>query len=150
MQALEVEYDASFFDSDPFEPMPGGTMSLWPFTIGRFTELPYTLAQDFTLLDVLGEPGPRLWLEKTAYLRRYGGMALLNAHPDYLGEGRHRRAYADFLEAARRDGPCWNALPRDAARWWRRRSQAESVGSLPGARIGHVRLDAGGEARVAP
>src|SRR5207247_9781434 len=36
MQSLDVEYDASFFDSDPFEPMPGGTMSLWPFTIGRF------------------------------------------------------------------------------------------------------------------
>src|SRR5262249_29170257 len=64
MQALDVEYAASFFDSDPFEPLPGGTMSLWPFTIGRFLELPYTLAQDFTLVDVLGERSPRLWLEK--------------------------------------------------------------------------------------
>jgi hypothetical protein len=150
MQALEVEYDASFFDSDPFEPMPGGTMSIWPFTIGRFTELPYTLAQDFTLLDVLGERGPRLWLEKTAYLRRYCGMALLNAHPDYLRETRHRHVYADFLAATSSDGCCWNALPREAARWWRRRAEAESTASLPGARTSCVRRDTTGEARVVP
>ena len=150
MQALEVEYDASFFDSDPFEPMPGGTMSLWPFIIGRFIELPYTLAQDFTLLEVLGEPGPQLWLEKIAYLRRYCGMALLNAHPDYLRESRHRRAYADFLEAAVRDGCGWHALPREVARWWRRRAEAESVATLPGARAGRVYRDAAGEAGVVP
>ena len=40
MQELDVEYDASFFDTDPFEPIPGGTMSLWPFVLGRFVELP--------------------------------------------------------------------------------------------------------------
>ncbi|MHA1380883.1 MAG: hypothetical protein ACTSRG_21160, partial [Candidatus Helarchaeota archaeon] len=43
MQSLEIEYDLSFFDTDPFEPIPGGTMSLWPFRIGHFVELPYTL-----------------------------------------------------------------------------------------------------------
>lgn len=149
MQALDVEYDTSFFDSDPFEPMPGGTMSLWPFTIGRFTELPYTLAQDSTLLDVLGERGPRLWLEKIAYLRRYGGMALLNAHPDYLRESRHWRVYTAFLDAALADGGRWNALPRDVARWWRRRADADSGSPPPGAHAGCVRLDAAGEARVA-
>ena len=31
MQALEIEYDLSFFDTDPCEPIPGGTMSIWPF-----------------------------------------------------------------------------------------------------------------------
>ncbi|MDI7276999.1 MAG: hypothetical protein QME94_13555, partial [Anaerolineae bacterium] len=45
MQALEIEYDSSFFDTDPFEPVAGGTMSIWPFLMGRFVELPYTLAQ---------------------------------------------------------------------------------------------------------
>jgi hypothetical protein len=28
LQALAVEYDLSFFDTDPYEPMPGGTMSI--------------------------------------------------------------------------------------------------------------------------
>jgi hypothetical protein len=48
MQSLDIEYDLSFFDTDPYEPLPGGTMSLWPFQLGRFLELPYTLVQDFT------------------------------------------------------------------------------------------------------
>ena len=150
MQSLEVEYDASFFDSDPFEPMPGGTMSLWPFTIGRFLELPYTLAQDFTLVDVLEERQPRLWLEKSAYLRRFCGMALLNAHPDYLRERCHQRMYAAFLEQLSCDPTCWNAPPRDVARWWRRRAAAESVGDLPNARTGLVRKDSAGETEVVP
>ena len=30
MQALEIKYDLSFFDTDPFEPIPGGVMSIWP------------------------------------------------------------------------------------------------------------------------
>lgn len=150
MQSLEVEYDASFFDSDPFEPMPGGTMSLWPFTIGRFLELPYTLAQDFTLIEVLGEQQPRLWLEKTAYLRRFCGMALLNAHPDYLREDRHRRMYTTFLEELSGHHDCWNAVPRDVARWWRERAAAESVEALPGARTGLVLRDGAGETEVVP
>ncbi len=60
MQALEVEYDLSFFDTDPYEPIPGGGMSIWLYWIGRFIELPYTLAQDSTLAIVLGEETPRL------------------------------------------------------------------------------------------
>ena len=150
MQALDVEYDASFFDSDPFEPVPGGTMSIWPFTIGRFLELPYTLAQDHTLVDVLGEQRPRLWLEKASYLRRFCGMALLNAHPDYLKEGRYWRVYTAFLEELSGDLCCWNALPREAARWWRRRAEADSAASLPGARAGRVRRHAAGETEVVP
>jgi len=150
MQSLEVEYDASFFDSDPFEPVPGGTMSVWPFTIGRFLELPYTLAQDFTLIDVLGERQPRLWLEKIAYVRRVCGMALLNSHPDYLRERCHRGVYLAFLEELREDGSCWNALPRDVARWWRRRSVADSVTALPGARTGRVLKEHLGETEVLP
>ena len=75
MQALEIEYDLSFFDADPYEPMPGGTMSIWPFILGRFVELPYTLIQDHTLTAVLGETTPRLWLEKVDFIERYRGWS---------------------------------------------------------------------------
>ena len=125
-------------------------MSLWPFTIGRFVELPYTLAQDFTLIDVLGEREPRLWLEKVAYIRRYCGMALVNSHPDYLREPGHRRVYTAFLEQLQDDGCRWSALPRDVARWWRRRAAADSLDSLPGARVGRVVRDEAGETEVLP
>ena len=84
MQSLDIEYDLSFFDTDPYEPIPGGTISIWPFQMGRFVELPYTLAQDHTLMVTLGESTPRLWLEKVVFIEKYCGMALVNAHPDYL------------------------------------------------------------------
>jgi hypothetical protein len=133
MQALEIEYDSSFFDTDPFEPMPGGTMCLWPFFCGRFVELPYTLAQDHTLMVVLGERTPRLWLDKVAFIARHGGMAMLNVHPDYLRDPGHWDVYEAFLcqmaemaemadSGDRLRPPYWHALPREVARWWRARA----------------------------
>jgi hypothetical protein len=133
MQMLEIEYDSSFFDTDPYEVMPGGTMSIWPFFCGRFVELPYTLAQDHTLMIVLGERTPRLWVDKLDFLIKWGGMALLNAHPDYLQTAQHRGVYEEFLQEVRirirraRDAAappnCWHALPREVARWWRARAE---------------------------
>jgi peptidoglycan/xylan/chitin deacetylase (PgdA/CDA1 family) len=131
MQALEIEYDLSFFDTDPHEPIAGGTMSLWPFQIGRFTELPYTLTQDYTLTAGLGETTPRLWLDKVDFIERHGGMALVNTHPDYLADRTTRRVYIDFLKAMRERSGYWNAIPAEVARWWRARAEAPSVASLP-------------------
>jgi hypothetical protein len=150
MQSLEIEYDLSFFDTDPFEPMPGGTMSIWPFTLGRFTELPYTLAQDFTLTEVVKESSPRLWLEKMDFLARFFGMALVNTHPDYLQDASRLRIYRDFLEEVRRRTDCWHALPRDVARWWRGRAMSHRMVSLPRAVEGIVHKEKGGSVTITP
>jgi peptidoglycan/xylan/chitin deacetylase (PgdA/CDA1 family) len=122
MQALDIEYDLSFFDTDPYEPMAGGTMSIWPFFIGRFVELPYTLMQDHTYLEVLQQRSPQLWLEKVEFLQAHYGMVLLNSHPDYLLKPGHLPVYESFLAAMQKYQQCWHALPRDVARWWRRRA----------------------------
>jgi len=122
MQILEVEYDLSFFDTDPYEPIPGGTMSIWPFILGRFVELPYTLVQDCTLTAILGETTPRLWLEKVNFIERYRGMALVNTHPDYLLDPITWQVYADFLQMMRSREGYWHALPREVAAWWRARA----------------------------
>lgn len=122
MQALDIEYDLSFFDTDPFEPIAGGTMSIWPFFLGHFVELPYTLVQDYTLNSILGEATPRLWLEKVDFIEKYHGMALINSHPDYLQDGTNLEIYSDFLTAIKHRHGFWHALPRDAARWWQKRS----------------------------
>ena len=150
LQALEVEYDTSFFDTDPYEPLPGGTMSIWPFALGRFIELPYTLAQDSTLVDVMGERSPRLWLEKAAYIERWGGMALLNTHPDYLRLAGRWEVYAALLDELRARGSYWSPLPREAARWWRRRSDAGAASALEGGREGLLRRGQLGEVEVVP
>ncbi len=144
MQALEIEYDSSFFDTDPFEPIPGGTMSIWPFMMGRFVELPYTLVQDHTLLVTLGETTPKLWLEKVEFIRRYSGMALSLTHPDYLRDPSRLAVYERFLRAMRDRDDYWHALPREVARWWRARAEAESLNALPGGTMGEIRLVDGG------
>jgi len=127
MQALDVEWDRSFFDTDPYEPMVGGVMTIWPFFTGKFVELPYTMIQDYTLTSVLNETTPRLWMDKLAFIEQHGGMALLNTHPDYLLEDRVWDVFAEFLTTIQgRDG-YWHALPREVAAWWQARAQPEAT-----------------------
>ena len=126
MQLLDIEYDLSFFDTDPYEPIPGGVMSIWPFTIGRFIELPYTLPQDFTLYEIMGETSPRIWLEKIKFMETYHGMALVDVHPDYSGAGHVKEIYRTFLGAMKERTGYWHALPRETVSWWKKRSGCEN------------------------
>ncbi|NLD72717.1 MAG: hypothetical protein GX649_08370 [Chloroflexi bacterium] len=145
MQALRIEYDSSFFDTDPYQPVSGGTMCLWPFFLGHFVELPYTLSQDCVLVRLRRETTPETWLRKVDMLSRYGGMALVNSHPDYLCSPACRRVYEEFLrEMAERVG-CWHALPRDVARWWKQRASGQgndaTWGTLAIGHDGEILLD---------
>jgi peptidoglycan/xylan/chitin deacetylase (PgdA/CDA1 family) len=132
MQALDIEYDASCFDTDPYQAMPGGIGSVWPFIAGRFVELPYTLPQDHTLFIALGERDCRIWKAKFDHVTRLGGMALLITHPDYLDPGPRLDAYRGLLEHAREAEGVWQALPRQVAAWWRERDQSKLEASACG------------------
>lgn len=127
MQTLDIAYDRSSFDTDPYEPLAGGVMTIHPFQAGRYIELPYTLPQDYTLTTILGERTPRLWLEKAAYLKANHGMALLVTHPDYLKQAYVMQIYSEFLQTMRDDGTYWHALPREVACWWRDRTGEAST-----------------------
>jgi glycosyltransferase involved in cell wall biosynthesis len=102
---LEVAYDASTFDTDPFEPQPDCAGTIFPFwvprgsdssgsdfssparpgrTRGGYVELPYTLPQDSTLFLLLGERHVETWLKKLDWVASRGGMVLVNVHPDYI------------------------------------------------------------------
>jgi glycosyltransferase involved in cell wall biosynthesis len=132
IRALDIEYDSSTFDTDPFEPQPDGIVSIFPMWIAGgktghgYVELPYTLPQDFTLFCLLGERSIDIWKRKLDWIASRGGMALLDAHPDYmsLGPGVPGREeypiglYREFLEYVRNAyaGRYWHALPRDVAR----------------------------------
>lgn len=121
LQQLNIEYDRSFFDKDNYEPMPGGVMSIWPYHLGKFIELPYTLPQDFTLTQIIGAQTPDIWIKKLKFIQKYHGMALLNSHPDYLKYKNTKEVYISFLEHVSKMDGYWHALPRDVARWWRSR-----------------------------
>lgn len=125
MQALAIDYDLSFFDTDPYEPMAGGSMSIWPYFIGRFVELPYTLMQDHRYLEVLAQRSPDLWLQKVDFIEEHYGMVLLNSHPDYLLKPGGMAVYEALLAALAQRRDCWRALPREAAGWWRRRAATD-------------------------
>ena len=141
MQSLEIEYDLSFFDTDPFEPIPGGTMSIWPFFIGHFVELPYTLAQDHTLTSLLGENSPRIWLDKVDFIEKNHGMALVISHPDYLRSKPTWDVYYEFLTEMKKRTGYWHALPGEVARWWKARIVSSPEIGLPGAHFSKVLLD---------
>ena len=125
-------------------------MSIWPFTLGRFIELPYTMVQDLMLLEVMGERSPRLWLEKVEYVERWCGMALLITHPDYLRRPGYRDVYAALLEELRARGHAWHALPCEAARWWRQRAAAGTADGLERGGLGLLRCGEEGEVEVLP
>jgi hypothetical protein len=121
MPGLGFEYDSSYPDTDPYEPIAGGCCTWLPFFNGAMVELPVTLAQDHTLFEIL-RIGDIVWHEKAALLRRRGGMALIDTHPDYMLEYAPLRAYERLLGAFGRDPGAWTALPAEVSAWWRRRA----------------------------
>ena len=128
LQLLDLPYDLSFFDTDPFEPMPGGVMTIWPFTIGHLLELPYTLVQDYTLFELLKQEDFKYWAKKVAYLMEHFGMILLDSHPDYLQSPHHLKVYQQFLESmCLLKDKLWHALPSEVGSWWRDRLTADRV-----------------------
>ena len=129
---LDVLYDASTFDTDPFEPQSDAAGTIFPFLIrganaNTIVELPYTLVQDSTLFVILRERTNHIWKKKLSWIADHGGMALLNVHPDYVSSGDPGRyeypleLYRDFLEHVRsvHAGAYWHALPRDVASFFR-------------------------------
>jgi hypothetical protein len=78
---LNIEYDASTFDTDPFEPQPEGVTTIFPFWIrgngdqNGYVELPYTLSQDFTLFILMGEKSREIWKRKLDCPQRWNGAA---------------------------------------------------------------------------
>jgi hypothetical protein len=124
MPLLGFDYDASYPDSDPFEPQAGGCCTWLPFFNGELVELPLTMPQDHTLFVILGHRDESAWREKAAFLAERGGMAVLDTHPDYLLDERILTAYDRFLAGAAADASAWKALPRDVSAWWRRRAES--------------------------
>lgn len=140
LKALEIAYDASTFDTDPFEPQPDGVGTIFPFKVDRedgssYVELPYTLAQDFTLFLLMQEKSIDIWKRKLDWIAEHGGMALVNTHPDYMhfGTGEPGREaypvalYTQLLKHinTRYEGRYWHVLPKEMAAFWMLR-QAEA------------------------
>jgi hypothetical protein len=138
LHELEIEYECSTFDTDPFEPQPNGAHTIFPYWIPRpataaapgrregYVELPYTLPQDSTMFLLLREPDAEIWRRKTEWIVRRGGMVLMNVHPDYIdltGAGKpttyplaHYEGFLRWLSDTYQN-EVWRALPREVSRF---------------------------------
>lgn len=141
---LDICYDSSTFDTDPFEPQPDAVKSIFPLWIDGhdprrgFVEMPYTLPQDFTLFVLMRE-SIDIWIKKLRWIAEKGGMALVITHPDYMNFGEHEirtdeypmQFYERFLKhvATEYKGQYWHALPRDAARYVKQHMAAQALKS---------------------
>jgi glycosyltransferase involved in cell wall biosynthesis len=141
---LDLQYDASTFDTDPFEPQPDGGHTIFPFWVPRpnggsingqrstsdsssqgYVELPYTLPQDSTLFVVLRETTPEIWMRKLDWIAQHGGMVLVDVHPDYMSFNGSRQTRSEYPVALYREfltyvktryaGQYWHALPKEVA-----------------------------------
>jgi peptidoglycan/xylan/chitin deacetylase (PgdA/CDA1 family) len=135
---LEIEYDASTFDTDPFEPQPDGVATIFPIWCQDgaehkgYVELPYTLPQDYLLFILMKEKTIDIWKEKLDWIAKNNGMALLITHPDYINPERGRcglqeyplQLYEDFLHYLKRtyEGQYWNPLPKEISRFWKEKT----------------------------
>lgn len=133
---LDIEYDSSTFDTDPFEPQPEGMKTIFPFWIMNkakthgYVEFPYTMPQDHCLFVILKEKDITIWKKKLDWIADNGGMAFLNTHPDYMKFGAGgcsleeypSSLYNNFLEYVRTKypGQYWHVLPQEAARFWKK------------------------------
>ena len=131
---LDVEYDASTFDTDPFEPQPDGVGTIFPIYIFNnisnhgYVELPYTLPQDFLLFILLKEKSIDIWKKKIDWIASNGGMALLITHPDYMNFGENDLKYDEYAASLYEDmlqylkekysNQYWHVLPKDMAHFW--------------------------------
>lgn len=131
---LNIEYDASTFDTDPFEPQSDGVGIIFPFWVsgknGRtgYVELPYTLAQDFTLFILMKEKDISIWKQKVDWLAKNSGLALFNTHPDYMNfeeqdlksEEYPSTHYAEILRyiKSKYEEQYWHVLPKEISEFW--------------------------------
>jgi hypothetical protein len=142
---LDIDYDISTYDCDPFEPQSCGLGRIFPFwvqspTTGRgFVELPYTLAQDFTLFILMQEQSNAIWRQKLDWIAGNGGMALIKTHPDYMffrdqdkqADRYPTQFYTDFLDyvRSRYGNDVWVTTPAEVASYWSGLRMAKSDSS---------------------
>jgi len=145
LHELNVLYDASTFDTDPFEPQPDGSGSIFPFFVKSpagskrkgYVELSYTLPQDSTLFLLLREKTPEIWKRKLDWIAEHGGLALVNIHPDYIDFPNHRYSPSSYPQEILQEffeycqtqygDVLWNPLAKDLALWYRSQHDSPAV-----------------------
>lgn len=127
---IDAEYDSSCPTSELFGAQPGGCCTAFPFIHGNVVELPISLQEDHTLLEILNlTPNQMLetWLQAIRKIKKIHGLALMIVHPDYMLTPERLKAYDKFLQIMKMEQNCWHAIPREVAQWWRDRQESNII-----------------------
>jgi len=74
---LKINHSISTFDTDPFEPQPDGSRTIFPYWVQNgskqkgYVELPYTLPQDHLLYVILQEKNINIWKLKLDWIAEH-------------------------------------------------------------------------------
>ena len=136
LHGLDIQYDSSTFDTDPFEPQPDGVGTIFPFWVPSGNGKAEDMSRFHTRCRRISRCSSSckhkyidIWKRKLDWIASNGGMALMLIHPDYinLGEGRDGpeeyplKYYSDFLAHVQKtyQGEYYHVLPKDFAKFWK-------------------------------
>lgn len=128
--ALNFEFDMSVPNVATHDPQGGGCCTVMPYFIGKLVELPVTMAQDYTLFNILGDYSIDVWKRQIDLLLQKNGLISCIVHPDYVMEKKARQIYEQllaFLVTMSRERNVWITTPREVNRWWRLRANLRLV-----------------------
>lgn len=126
--SLEFEYDMSVPNVAHLEPQRGGCCTIFPYFVRKVLEVPVTLAQDYSLFNILSDFSTSLWEQQMTTIHLNHGMVHVITHPDYLADKRAEATYRNFLSRVcklRERANSWVTLPSAVNEWWRQRSKLQ-------------------------
>jgi hypothetical protein len=127
---IDAEYDTSSPTTEWYGAQPGGCCTVFPFQYGNIIEIPITMQQDQTLLEILGFSHNKIldhWSQTIKKIKEVNGLILINVHPDYIIDQDRLSIYEELLLKIKEEHNYWHALPRDVANWCRERKKTQIV-----------------------
>jgi len=128
---LDFKYDMSVPNTARMEAQRGGCCTAMPYSLpGGMTELPVTMAEDYTLLHILKDHSTTIWKRQMKSILNGHGFMNFIIHPDYVIPDHAQTVYKTLLEeiaCLRRNDNVWVVPPKEVDRWWRDRSEMKLV-----------------------
>ncbi|MAG08657.1 hypothetical protein CMO89_04235 [Candidatus Woesearchaeota archaeon] len=116
-------YDSSSVDTEKDSQISerNGCCTVFPYMIDGLVEIPLTLPQDARLLfrSYNMEKMVKTWANKLEFIKKVGGVAVINTHPEshLSGNRKNLKAYHDFLKYIRNDRSAWVITMKELAEY---------------------------------
>lgn len=120
-------YDSSTADVEifPVDSNISGCCTVFPFIKNNLVEIPITIPMDCSLIFLGYSPKEilKIWIEKLKYIKKLGGAAILNTHPEpaFSANKQMLQIYYRFLDFIAKDKDAWITNMSELAFWWKKR-----------------------------